>query len=108
MFGRNLTHLHRPGPDDRDHDLEGEFWKRHRQLEMILSNTSLALPDRLRLPAGLPDPNVVFMNMNIQTSVICLHQAAIFKADKYHLPSSIGNESRVRCVTAASEIHRMM
>lgn len=28
LFGRNLTHLHRPSPDDRDDDLNGLFWQR--------------------------------------------------------------------------------
>ncbi|TLD34526.1 hypothetical protein E2P81_ATG04691 [Venturia nashicola] len=108
MFGRNLLHLHRPSPDDNDDNLNGEFWRRHRRIESILSHTALSLPDHLRLPAGLPDPNVVFMNMSIHTSAICLHQAAIFKADKHKLPPNVGSESRVRCVTAASEIARIM
>jgi hypothetical protein len=108
MFGRNLLHLHRPTPDEKDDDLNGEFWRRHRRIEGILSHTSLSLPDHLRLPAGLPDPNVIFMNMAIHTSVICLHQAAIFKADKFKLPANVGSESRVRCVTAAAEIARIM
>jgi len=108
MFGRNLLHLHRPNPDDNDDDLNGEFWRRHRRIEGILSHTALALPDHLRLPAGLPDPNVVFFNMAIHTSAICLHQAAIFKADRHKLPPNVGSESRVRCVTAAAEIARIM
>ncbi|KAF2428907.1 hypothetical protein EJ08DRAFT_591817, partial [Tothia fuscella] len=108
MFGRNLTHLHRPTPDDADSDLNGEFWRRHRRIEGILSHTGLSLPDHLRLPAGLPDPNVVFLNMAIHTSAICLHQAAIFKADKHKLHANVGSESRVRCVTAAAEIARIM
>ena len=108
MFGRNLLHLHRPSPDDNDDDLNGEFWRRHRRIEGILSHTALSLPDRLRLPTGLADPNVVFMNMAIHTSAICLHQAAIFKADRHKLPPNVGSESRVRCVTAAAEIARIM
>jgi hypothetical protein len=108
MFGRNLLHLHRPTPDDKDGDLNGEFWRRHRRIEGILAHTSLSLPDHLRLPTGLPDPNVIFMNMAIHTSAICLHQAAIFKADKFQLPANVGSESRVRCVTAAAEIARIM
>ncbi|KAK5120988.1 hypothetical protein LTR85_005772 [Meristemomyces frigidus] len=108
LFGRNLTHLHRPGPDDRDDDLNGEFWKRHRHMDNILLNTALALPDSLRLPTGLNDPNIVFMNMNIHTSTICLHQAAIFKADKNRMPSRISAESKVRCITAAAEIASVM
>ena len=108
LFGRNLTHLHRPGAEDMDHDLDGGFWKRHRSMESVLSNTSLAMPDALRLPEGLADANVVFTNMTLHTSAICLHQAAIFKADKHRLPANIGSESRVRCVTAAAEIARIM
>ncbi|KIW06955.1 hypothetical protein, variant 1 [Verruconis gallopava] len=108
MFGRNLLHLHRPSPDDNDDDLNGEFWRRHRRIEGILSHTALALPERLRLPAGLADPNAVFMNMSIHTSAICLHQAAIFKADRHKLPPNVGSESRVRCVAAAAEIARIM
>ncbi|KAJ4341891.1 hypothetical protein N0V87_001556 [Didymella glomerata] len=108
MFGRNLLHLHRPTSEDNDSDLNGPFWTRHRQLEQILLQTSLHLPDHLRLPSGRDDPNVVFANMCIQTSAICLHQAAIFKADKYQLPVSVGNESKIRCVTAAAEIASIM
>ncbi|KAH6615367.1 binuclear zinc transcription factor [Boeremia exigua] len=108
MFGRNLLHLHRPTAEDNDSDLNGAFWTRHRQLEQILLQTSLHLPDHMRLPGGRDDPNVVFTNMCIHTSTICLHQASIFKADKYQLPASVGNESKVRCVTAAAEIASIM
>lgn len=108
MFGRNLLHLHRPGPDDNDDDINGGFWNRHRHIEQILLQTSLGLPDHLRLPSGLTDPNVVFANMCIHTSAICLHQAAIFKADKYRLPVNVSNESKIRCVTAAAEIASIM
>lgn len=108
LFGRNLLHLHRPEEDDQDADLNGGFWTRHRSIETILLNTSLGLPDALRLPSGLPNANVIFMNMSIHTSAICLHQAAIFKADKHRLPVNVTNESKIRCVTAAAEIASVM
>jgi len=108
LFGRNLLHLHRPTPDDKDDDLNGEFWKRHRAMDNILLNTALALPDSLRLPTGLNDPNIVFMNMNIHTSTICLHQAAIFKADRNRMSARIAAESKVRCISAAAEIANVM
>ncbi|KAI1075058.1 fungal-specific transcription factor [Whalleya microplaca] len=108
LFGRNLIHLHRPDADDRDHDLNGEFWKRHRTMDNILLNTSLCLPSHLKLPNGLANPNIVFTNMNIHTSTICLHQAAIFKADRNKLPPSVSAESKVRCITAANEIASIM
>lgn len=108
LFGRNLTHLHRPGNDENDDDLNGEFWKRHRGMDNVLLNTALALPDVLRLPLGLNDPNIIFLNMCIHTSTICLHQAAIFKADKNRMPARISAESKVRCITAAAEIASIM
>ncbi|POR38419.1 Putative transcriptional regulatory protein [Tolypocladium paradoxum] len=108
LFGRNLVHLHRPDDDDLDHDLNGPFWKRHRQMDNILLNTSLCLPAHLKLPAGLSNPNVVFTNMSIHTSTICLHQAAIFKAEKNKLAASVSSESKVRCITCANEIASIM
>ncbi|KAL9942440.1 hypothetical protein ACHAP6_007270 [Verticillium nonalfalfae] len=108
LFGRNLIHLHRPDVDDRDNDLNGEFWKRHRAMDNIILNTSLCLPPHIKLPSGLSNPNIVFTNMSIHTSTICLHQAAIFKADKNKLPASVSAESKVRCITAANEIASIM
>ncbi|KAG9241649.1 fungal-specific transcription factor domain-containing protein [Calycina marina] len=110
LFGRNLAHLHRPDSDDRDNDLNGEFWKRHRNMDNILLNTSLSMPSHLKLPrtGHPPSPNIVFTNMNIHTSTICLHQAAIFKAEKNHLPASISAESKARCITAAGEVASIM
>ncbi|EXJ77443.1 hypothetical protein A1O3_09669 [Capronia epimyces CBS 606.96] len=108
LYGRNLTHLHRPSEQDNDHDLNGAFWKRHRSLDNILLNTSLSLPPHLRLPAGINDPNTVFVNMNIHTATICLHQAAIFKADKNQLPAQISAESKRRCIVAADQVTNIM
>ncbi|KIW52422.1 hypothetical protein PV05_08058 [Exophiala xenobiotica] len=108
LFGRNLTHLHRPDEHENDHDLNGAFWKRHRALDNILLNTSLSLPANLRLPAGISDPNTVFVNMNLHTATICLHQAAIFKADKNRLPAQISAESKRRCIVAADQITNTM
>lgn len=108
FFGRNLTHLHRPEPNEREDDLQGEFWKRHRRMDNTLLNTALALPSHLRLPSGIRDSKVVFLNMNIHTSTICLHQAAIFKAEANGLPSSLIDQSQTRCLLAAMEIATIM
>ncbi|CAL8583867.1 hypothetical protein XPA_009481 [Xanthoria parietina] len=108
IFARNLTHLHRPGSDDRDGDLQGDFWKRHRAIDNTLLHTSLSLPPHLRLPAGVRDVNVVFINMSIHTSTICLHQAAIYKADHNNLPQTIIDQSSTRCLLAATEITNIM
>lgn len=108
FFGKNVTHAHQPGPDDRPFDLQGEFWKRHREMDNVLSKVSLSLPDHLRLPAGIRDSNIVFLNMEIHTSTICLHQAAICTADLHGLHESIITESRSRSIVAATEIANIM
>ncbi|PNS19846.1 hypothetical protein CAC42_7813 [Sphaceloma murrayae] len=108
LFGRNLVHLHRTTPEDNEKNLSGKFWTRHRVLDNLLLNIALTLPDHLRLPSGISDQNTIFLNLCIHTSVICLHQAAIFKADANKLPASVASESKIRCITAAAEIASIM
>jgi hypothetical protein len=108
LFGRNLTHIHRPQPSDNDHDLNGDFWKRHRSHDNILLHIALSLPEHLRLPSATDDVNVIFANMSIHTSTICLHQAAIFKAEKNRMPNQIITESKRRCLVAANQISSIM
>jgi hypothetical protein len=108
LFGRNLIHLHRPDADDADGDINGAFWTRHRNMDNVLSNIKLSLPAQFRLPSGMNDANIVFTNMNIHTSTICLHQAAIFKADKNRMSPSVSSDSKIRCITAAAEIASIM
>lgn len=104
LLGCNLLHIHRSGPGDREDDLAGPFWQRHRDIDGQISAINLSLATHLRIPFGLPDPNVIFLNMCVHATVICLHQAAIFKADKYKMPAHISQESKLRCLTAAGEI----
>lgn len=108
FFGLNLTHLHRPEPNQQEHDINGPFWKRHRNLDNDLLKTALQLPSSLRLPSGIRNPNIVFLNFALHTSTICLHQAAIFKAEKNHLPKNVIEQSRTRCILAAAEIASVM
>ncbi|MCJ1470735.1 hypothetical protein MMC07_009382 [Pseudocyphellaria aurata] len=107
-FGQNLIHLHQPGPNEQDHDLHGEFWQRHRRMDNALLTTALSLPAHLRLPAGVRNENVVFLNMALHTATISLHQAAIFKAEHNDLPMSIVEQSRTRCLLAAAETTTVM
>ncbi|KAL4920227.1 fungal-specific transcription factor domain-containing protein [Aspergillus aurantiobrunneus] len=108
LLGRNLTHLHRPEPQDNDNDLNGAFWQRHRSHDNTLLHFSLSMPNHLRLPAGIADVNVLFCNLAVHTSTICLHQAAIFKAEKNAMPEQIILESKRRCIVAADQISSIM
>lgn len=105
IIGKALTHLHRTDGREDGHDTEsGDFWKRHQYLDHILTNTNICLPEHLRLVTGITDPNVIFLHMNIQSTAICLHQAAILKAEQNNLPGDIIKNSTERCYLAATEI----
>lgn len=108
LLGRNLTHLHRPDPQDNDNDLNGIFWQRHRSHDNILLHFALSMPSHLRLPAGISDANVLFCNLAVHTSTICLHQAAIFTAERNSMPEQIILESKRRCIVAADQISSIM
>jgi hypothetical protein len=108
LFGRVLRHLHRPGAEDVDDEANSEFWKRHRNMDNMLLSTALYLPPHLRLPVVSPNPNTVHLHMCLHGASICLHQVALFKAEKNKLSSDLIAESSVRCFTAAAEITRVM
>ncbi|KAH6849737.1 hypothetical protein B0I37DRAFT_369719 [Chaetomium sp. MPI-CAGE-AT-0009] len=104
VFTRLLKHAHRAEPDDLPQDPEfGAFWKRHRELDNMLSDGFLYLPERFRLPQNIRDPNAVQANLNLHAAVICLHIAAREKADQFKL-AGIRQTSRTRLLTAAQEI----
>lgn len=108
LSGQTLLHLQRPSLDDNDENLNGEFWKAHRKMDSVLLNTSLYLPSHLRLPAGSSNSNIIFLNMSLHATTICVHQAAMFKAEKLELSASIISESSMRCLAAATEIATIM
>lgn len=109
LFGHNFQHLHRSGTNENPDDLQdGEFWKRHRKMDNVLSNTFMFLPDQLRLPGAIHDMNVIFLHLNIHTSAICLHQAAVATAMKYKLDQNFIRQSQARCLMAADEITNVM
>jgi len=66
LFGHNHAHLHRRGPNENPGDVaNGEFWKRHRKMENVLSNIFMFLPQQLRLPGGIRDMNVYVISKRI-------------------------------------------
>ncbi|PYH58087.1 putative C6 transcription factor Prf [Aspergillus niger CBS 101883] len=108
MFGKNVAHLHRPDPQDNDHDLNGRYWQRHRAFDNLLLHFALSMPSHLRLTVLTTDPNIIFCNMAVHTATICLHQGAIFKAEKNRMPEQIATESKRRCILAADQISNIM
>ena len=109
LFGRLVTHLHQPNPDNRPQNLaNGEFWKRHRKMDSIFSNILMLLPDHLRISSRVKDCNVYFLNLSMHALTISLHQAAVAKAEMYGLDPSVVRQSQGRSDAAAEEIVRIM
>ncbi|KAI9641400.1 hypothetical protein NHQ30_010202 [Ciborinia camelliae] len=109
LFGQNTEHMFKSSSDDGANDIaNGEFWKRHRRMDNILSSTFMFLPDHLRLPAGLRDPSIVFFHMNIHCSTICLHQGAVLTAERENISQSVIQQSEARSLMAAEEITNLM
>lgn len=100
-----LHHVHRPKPDDHPEDLQnGNFWKRHRDLDNDLSSIFMFLPDSFQLPQHVRDPAAIYANLNLHASVICLHHAALENLDKFNLADSMKATSKMRLKTSAEEI----
>jgi hypothetical protein len=68
----------------------------------------MLLPERFRLPKNLRDPVAVHMNLNLHSSVIFLHNAAVDKADQFNLPASVKKASQDRLLAAAQEVVNIM
>jgi hypothetical protein len=109
IIGHNVVHISRKNLADHPEDFaNGEYWKRHRKLDNQLSNILMSLPRHLIIPGGSNDPNVLFVNVNIHTSIITLHQAAILMAEKNNLGNRIIKSSQDRCTVSAMEIVNIM
>lgn len=109
LFGHNFAHINQSGPEDHPDDFDnGEFWKRHRYMDNVLSNTFLFLPNNLRLPGAVRDMRTVFFHMNLHTAAICLHQTAIVTADRNGLDPTFIKNVRARSYMAAEEIVNIM
>ncbi|GMF69882.1 unnamed protein product [Aspergillus oryzae] len=104
IFGRITNHLRLPQSQDDDDYSTGGFWQRHRSCDEILLHFALTMPTHLRLPIGIGDPNIIFCNIALHTAVICLHQAAIFKAEWNNITEYPIVQSRLRCSAAAHQI----
>ena len=109
IFGRTLAHLHRPDADDGEElGSNSPFWRRHRQMDSVLLNIMQYLPSNLSLRFGITDGKVMQLHLNIPASTICLHQAAVFKADNSPHLRELRSESRARCLIAAENVMKIL
>jgi hypothetical protein len=66
------------------------------------------LPEKFRLPENVRDVSALHLNLNLHAAIICLHHAAVEKADKYNLPDHVKQGSVTRLRAAAEEIVNIM
>ncbi|KAL1901354.1 hypothetical protein Sste5346_001759 [Sporothrix stenoceras] len=104
LFNSILLHVQLK-PSDRPEDFEyGPFWERHRSLDTKMSSAFVFLPERYRLPQNFQDPVAVHTNLNLHAATICLHNAAVERAEAHNLPESVTKNCYDRMFTAAQEI----
>jgi hypothetical protein len=66
------------------------------------------LPENFRLPENIRDVSALHLNMNLHAAIICVHHAAVEKAEKYKLPDHVKQSSVARLRAAAEEIVNIM
>ncbi|KAK0718392.1 fungal-specific transcription factor domain-containing protein [Lasiosphaeria miniovina] len=104
-----LKHIHRPRPLDEPKDMEhDQFWKRHRELDNVLSSVFMFVPERFRLPRAIRNPVAVQTNINLHAAVIILHMAACDRIDRFNLVTTLKQVSKARALMAAQEIVNIM
>lgn len=108
IIARILNHLYHPWEDDQKHDLKGNFWKRHREIDSILLDLGMRMPAHLRVNQAYGNPFIIMHNIHFWITTLVLHQAAMLHATKFHLPQRILDDSRTRSISAASEITTCM
>jgi len=109
LYGQLVHHLHRKNDNNRPEDVvNGHYWHRHREMDTLLSKWLMILPSSLRFEYGNEDCNTFFANLNFQALLVCLHQAAIVKAESFKLDAGIIRHSQQRSDAASEEIVRIM
>ncbi|KAL8349605.1 hypothetical protein RB598_005122 [Gaeumannomyces tritici] len=121
IFNLILAHVNRARAGDGGGDLEhGAFWRRHREIDNLLLGGFMSLPAcRSRPCAGASNHphhrrrpghldwqlgGPMHVRLNLHASVICLHMAAIDRAEAHGLAADVGHASRARVLMSAHEI----
>ena len=104
LYTRCDKHFQASYEQDQTGDLSYGFWLHHYQIDKTVTDYSANLLGHLTSQARLHDPLALCLKMNLCAVNICLHEAAIDKAQKGKLPATLVTESENRCTAAAMEI----
>ncbi|KAK9478678.1 fungal-specific transcription factor domain-containing protein [Lipomyces japonicus] len=108
LFGRIHYHLHRG--DSRIWEIGRAppgFLERYRYIDNSIHLVMLALPSEYKSQISM-SASLAAVMMCLHAATICLHQATAYRIRKSTSHESLFNESRTRCLHAASEIAKLM
>ena len=85
-----------------------DFWTEHHHLDETIQHASTNSLAHLVAPDFVNEPNVLSLNIILQATIICLHQAVIAKAGKSKTLARNIPRSEDKCMKAATELSAMM
>lgn len=85
-----------------------DFWTEHHHLDETIQYASTNSLAHLVASDFVTEPNVLSLNIILQATIICLHQAVIAKAGRTNTSFRQIPRSEDKCMKAATELSAMM
>jgi hypothetical protein len=104
LYRRCLGHIRASVESDLAPSSVYSFWEHHYTIDKDLQSCSNTLLGKLDAQALLDDDFALALNLNLCAIDICLHEAAILRAQQDSLPLTLVMECKSRCYQAAARI----
>ncbi len=85
-----------------------DFWTEHHHLDETIQYASTNSLAHLVAADFMTEPNVLSLNIILQATIICLHQAVIARAGKTNTSARKIPRSEDKCMKAATELSAIM
>ncbi|KAF4495855.1 Zn(II)2Cys6 transcriptional activator [Fusarium agapanthi] len=106
LFHECLDHTYQEHQSSDLTDIQnGQFWKRHRDLDTSLSTAFITLPEKLR---GSHTQEATNINLQLHTASICIHRVGAVQAKKHNIPADVLSNTQARLVPSADAIFNMI
>ena len=103
-----LSHVKELHRDSLLENSSYDFWTEHHHLDETIHNASTYSLAHLAAAEFMAEPNVLSLNIILQATIICLHQAVIAKAGKTNTSSRQIPKSEDQCFKSATELSALM
>lgn len=103
-----LTHVKQLASERLLDGFSYDFWTEHHHLDDTIQYASTNSLAHLVAANFVNEPNVLSLNIILQATIICLHQAVIAKAGRSNTSPRQIPRSEDRCMKAATELSTMM